>query len=277
MNSLQKNSGILINGQFDANLPVMDRGLAYGDGVYRTFVVRQGTPLLWAMQYQKLLHDAQQLNLNICPAEKLLHEIQLLSADSVQCVIKVIITRGEGGRGYAIPANCMENRILILSEYPQYAEHILEHGAKIFLCELRLSHQPKLAGIKHLNRLENVLARSECKLIEFQDGLLLDQNDNVVECTSGNIFARFGNQLITPKLHDCGVAGVVRDLIIQQSHQWSLETQESMLTLSQLEQADEVFMTNSVIGAMNISQLNNITWHHNTLAKQIRKALGISA
>ena len=107
MNSLQKNSGILINGQFDANLPVMDRGLAYGDGVYRTFVVRQGTPLLWAMQYQKLLHDAQKLNLNICPAEQLLHEIQLLSADSVQCVIKVIITRGEGGRGYAIPANCM--------------------------------------------------------------------------------------------------------------------------------------------------------------------------
>ena len=277
MTNLQNHRGILINGQADANLSVTDRGLAYGDGVYRTFMVQHGEPLLWPSQYHKLQQDAAILELSVCSSERLLAEIQTVAEHAARCVVKVIITRGSGSRGYAIPAQASHNRIVIKSEYPSYPDDLLVHGARLFLCKLRLSQQVKLAGIKHLNRLENVLARSESDDPSFQDGLLLDQQGNVVECTSGNIFARFNDQLITPKLNECGVAGVVRDWVMQQSPHWSLHAQEATLSLSQLAQADEVLMTNSVAGAINIVQLQDKTWQANNLAKQIRKVLGIAS
>lgn len=276
MNNLQNNSGVLINAKPISEISVTDRGIAYGDGVYRTFMVKYGTPLLWSMQYQKLVQDAHALGLSVCSEQQLLNEIQSLSDQEACCVIKVIITRGEGARGYAIPEISQHNRIVIKSDYPKLSEHTLTHGAKLFLCELRLSHQAKLAGIKHLNRLENVLARSESRDPAWQDGLLLDKHGNVIECTSGNIFARFDDQLVTPKLDQCGVAGVVRDWLLQNASRWSLKVEQTTLSLSQLEQASEVLMTNSVVGAINITQLSDKTWLKNDLAKQIRFTLEIS-
>lgn len=260
----------MLNGQLDATLPFTDRGLAYGDGVYRTFLVQQGQPILWSLQYQKLAADCARLNLPLCPSQQLLHEIQQLNQTLNLAVAKVMITRGEGARGYAIPKTVAANRIVMLHPH---TPRLHTAGLRLFVCQLRLAHQPVLAGIKHLNRLENVLARSEQGQEDVDEGLLLDQQGQVIECTSGNLFARFGDQLITPDLSLCGVAGAMRDYVLAHAHTWRLQATIQHLSLAQILQADELIMTNSVTLACSISQIGDRVWPEQNLAASIRAQL----
>jgi 4-amino-4-deoxychorismate lyase len=143
----------------------------------------------------------------------------------------------------------------------------------MFVCQLRLATQPSLAGIKHLNRLENVLARSENSAPDMHEGLLLDMQDQVIECTSGNLFARYQDQLITPALSHCGVAGVMRDWLLDNAAQFGLQAKVGELHLAQLLLADELIMTNSVLGAIQIKQIQHKIWPALSLAQQIRNLL----
>ena len=127
----------------------------------------------------------------------------------------------------------------------------------LHVCETRLALQPKLAGMKHLNRLENVLARMEWNDQNIADGILLDMNDNVIECTAANIFARFGDTLITPSLAQCGVAGITRQRIIELAHTLSLKTSVETFNLEKLFSADEVIICNSVYGAWQVRSIQN--------------------
>ena len=213
----------LINGSFNQAISPFDRGFAYGDGVFRTIKMQGGLPEHWPQHYQKLVADCAAINI-VCPsAELLMSDIaQLFAADAASenvaskknAVAKIIITRGEGNRGYTPPAITAPMRVVVKSPMPQYPETRFVDGVNLIVCETRLALQPRLAGIKHLNRLENVLARMEWHSPNIADGIFLDINDNVIECTAANIFARFDDTLITPSLTQCGVAGVTRQRII---------------------------------------------------------------
>jgi len=261
---------VLINGQAADSIHVSDRGLAYGDGVYRTFLIQAKTPLLWSQQYQKLSADCAKLALQLPPQSQLLAEIQQLCADDSLYVGKVMVTRGLAGRGYQIPPQFECNRIVMVSPYTAPDTRI-QQGLNMFICQLRLATQPSLAGIKHLNRLENVLARSENTDPDIHEGLLLDMQDQVIECTSGNLFARYQDQLITPALSHCGVAGVMRDWLLQNAGQFGLQARVGELDLSQLWLADELMMTNSVQGAIQIKQIQHKIWQTQSLAQNIRR------
>ncbi|HEU4709238.1 MAG TPA: aminotransferase class IV, partial [Methylophilaceae bacterium] len=151
----------LINGESDIGLSPMDRGLTYGDGVFRTLRVSQGSPDAWSMHYHKLKSDCALLGI-VCPdSDLLLRDIDQLFTPEEEAVVKIIITRGTGPRGYAMPSLANPARIIIRENFPHYPPSNFTEGVSLHLCQLRLSHQPRLAGIKHLNRLENVLARSE--------------------------------------------------------------------------------------------------------------------
>ena len=214
----------LINGDFNQTISPLDRGFAYGDGVFRTLRMVNGLPEHWPQHYQKLVADCAALGI-VCPSAELLMSDfqQMFLPDEIAenkpgvakklGVAKIIVTRGEGERGYAPPAVTMPTRVIIKSALPRYAEANYVAGVHLHVCETRLAMQPKLAGIKHLNRLENVMARMEWHDETLFDGLLLDQQGNVIECTMSNIFARFGDQLITPDLSQCGVAGITRQQI----------------------------------------------------------------
>ncbi|HEY0268557.1 MAG TPA: aminodeoxychorismate lyase [Methyloradius sp.] len=239
--------------------------------------VTQGYPENWGDHYKKLMSDCHVLGI-VCPsAEVLLSDIEKLSPASSKeksrVVVKIVITRGDSERGYAMPALAQPNRVLIRSDFPSYPEANFLDGVKLHLCNLRLSHQPLLAGIKHLNRLENVIARAEWHDSNISDGVLMDASDMVIECTSSNIFARFGTELHTPDLSNCGVAGVTRQRILELAGTLSLQASVSQMPLNRLMQADEIIICNSLFGTWQVRELNHKNWPQLPFANQLRMLL----
>ncbi len=270
---MSQTNSYLINGGVNQTISPLDRGFAYGDGVFRTLKMVNGQPQHWPQHYQKLVADCAAISI-VCPSAELLMSdlIQLFKPNEL-AVAKIIITRGEGERGYAPPAVTMPVRVVIKSAMSQYAEASYTNGVELYLCETRLNVQPKLAGIKHLNRLENVLARMEWKNDAIFDGLMLDSDGNAIECTMSNIFARFGDTLITPNLNQCGVAGITRQQIISHAVPLNIQIEITSLPLALLIEADEVIICNSLYGAFQVNKIDVNTWKPGNLAKKIRELL----
>ena len=270
-----RNHSYLINGSFDQAISVFDRGFSYGDGVFRTMKIRNGLPVSWPFHYQKLVADCAVIGI-VCPsAELLMSDLQKLFekelfSENLTQVAKIIITRGEGERGYAPPVITVPTRAVIKSDLPHYAQSNYDQGVQLHVCDIRLAAQPKLAGIKHLNRLENVLARMEWRDDAIFDGLLLDQSGNVIECTMSNVFARFGKELFTPDLSLCGVSGITRQRILGLGRVLDFDIEVKSLSLEQLLQADEVIICNSLFGAFQVTQINHKIWPQQALAAKIR-------
>jgi 4-amino-4-deoxychorismate lyase len=263
----------LINGKPDAYLTPLDRGFAYGDGVFRTLPVKKGMPLSWRRHYRKLNDDCNALAI-VCPSEDLLlSDIEHLCPDKDDCVLKIVVTRGESARGYALPPLAQPNRIVSRSAFPSYPAQNFKEGVSLHLCRLRLSSQPLLAGIKHLNKLENVLARMEWRDPDIADGLLLDQSGQVIECTMSNLFVRHGNRLATPDLGQCGVAGVTRDRIVELAPGLGYEVVTTSFDLETLLAGDEVIICNSLIGVWQVRQIAEHRWPAGSLAEKLRPLL----
>ena len=275
---MQHTHTYLINGDFNQAISPLDRGFAYGDGVFRTMVIRSGLPVNWPLHYQKLVADCAAIGI-VCPSAELLMSdfLQLFSIEDIdsekQEVAKIMITRGEGERGYKPPAVTTPTRVIIRSAMPQYVKESYTGGVQLHVCNTRLSSQVKLAGVKHLNRLENILARMEWRDEGIFDGVLLDQQGNVIECTMSNIFARFDKVLVTPDLSECGVAGITRQRICDVSSALNLTAEVAPLSLSRMLQADELFICNSLYGAFQVSKIGGTTWAPQALAKTFRNLL----
>lgn len=272
--AMQMSNTILINGSFNGAISALDRGFSYGDGVFRTIKVVRGVPEHWPVHYQTLVKDCSAIGI-VCPsADIFISDFeQLFSIEELTSVAKIIITRGEGARGYKPPAITTPMRVMIKADMPDYPQHYFSEGVMLHLCETRVSHQPKLAGIKHLNRLENVLARMEWHDPVIADGLMLDIANNVIECTAANIFARYDDILVTPQLDQCGVAGITRKQIMARAHTLKLKTAIERLDLDKLLSADEVIICNSIFGVWQVRQLKSQKWPKQDLATNLRKVL----
>ena len=188
-------------------------------------------------------------------------------------MFKLILTRGSGGRGYAWPTPATPRLLASLHGLPARPASDYREGIQVGLCQQRLALQPAFAGLKHLNRLEQVMARGEVQRASWQEGLMCDMQGHPIELTSMNLFARFGERLWTPDLGQCGVAGVARGLIIEKlAHDQGLDVDVDSRPLSHLERADEVFACNSVAGILPVRTLMDRTWPvgESTLALQAR-------
>lgn len=249
----------LINGHADAGISPLDRGLNYGDGVFRTIKVTAGKPVWWADHYAVLTRDCAALQL-ICPDENLLlDEINSVTNDSAEVIVKITVTRGSGNRGYASLDPRTSTRIVASYAVPDYSQQAA-HGVSVRWCALRLSRQAKLAGVKHLNRLENVLARNEWCDPNIAEGLLCDDTGAVIGGTMSNIFALTGDQLWTPDLSLSGVAGVTRARILRAAQQHHIEVHVARLEVPAILAADEVFLSNSIAGLWRVVRLDGKPW-----------------
>ena len=246
----------LINGQPNELLPVQDRGLQYGDGLFETIAICDKQPLCWDKHYARLKKGCARLGME-CPSYDLLFSEALqLFNDSDKSVLKIILTRGQGGRGYRPPEKLNPvTRILGIYPWPDHPVENRTAGVIIRLCNTRLARNSQLAGIKHLNRLEQVLARSEWDDPDIAEGLMLDTEDNVTEGTMSNLFVLNGNLLITPDITECGIAGIIRECVLELATDIGLETSISTLTDKDLYAVDEIFLCNSVIGIWPVRQL----------------------
>ena len=244
----------LINGVPADALDVRDRGLAYGDGVFRTLRLRGGKPLLWDRHYRKLAHDCAALRL-ACPAQALLEsELAQAAAHEPDGVARITITRGPGTRGYAPPDVPQPTRIVAVAPVPERPVQWATDGVRVRLCTTRATFQPALAGIKHLNRLDSVLARAEWTDAEIAEGLLLDHRGDLVGGTMSNVFLAERGVLVTPDLAGAGIAGVQRDRVLALAAAQGIATRVEPVPLARLQAADELFLVNSVIGLWPVTE-----------------------
>lgn len=245
----------LIDGVEADCLPIDNRGLQYGDGLFETIAVHDGGLCLWLGHFDRLRHGAERLGIP-CPGQEiLLRECRRLILDQSPGVLKIILTRGRGGRGYRAPKNPGSSRILILYPWPDYPAAWWSEGVEVTFCRTPLGESPVLAGLKHLNRLEQVLARSEWCDPDIAEGLMQDGRGRVIGGTMSNLFLVDGSRLLTPRLDTCGIAGTVRDLVLRLAGAFGIEVLIGDIAPADLVATDGVFLTNALIGVWPVRRL----------------------
>ncbi|MDF1583420.1 MAG: aminodeoxychorismate lyase [Methyloprofundus sp.] len=245
---------ILINGEQRDTLEITDRGLHYGDGLFETIEIVQGQPVFLTQHLARLKIGCQVLRIPYPKEALLLDEIHQICHSVVHGVVKLMLTRGSGGRGYRQPETILATRLVFLYPFPRYPANYKNEGIKAHFCTSRLGLNPVLAGIKHNNRLEQVLARAEWQ-DEFQEGLMLNLNEHVIEGTMTNLFVVKDGVLYTPEIILSGVKGVLREIILEIAKINNIPFKVTSLTQDFILLADELFVTNSVIGIWPIKSL----------------------
>ena len=246
----------LIDGEWGASVPIDDRGLNYGDGVFETIAVSHGKPLQMEQHLARLQRGCDVLRLGPVDGAQINSECGRLANGTQKAVLKVIITRGSGGRGYRPAATPLTRRAISLHQWPSLPP--FESDAKAFVCSQRLHDNPALAGIKHLNRLEQVLASHEWPDATYLEGLMRDTDGHFVAGTKSNLFVIQGSRLQTPPVDRCGIAGVVRAAVLRHAPDCNLETELIPLDSHALETADEVFVTNSIMGVRTLEVIDGV-------------------
>ncbi len=246
---------ILINGKKTDQLCVTDRGLQYGDGLFETIAVFDGRCPFWDRHMLRLQTGCQRLQLPAPEIVLLQNEALSLIKNESRAVLKLIISRGAGGRGYRYPESVPGTRILMRHPWPEYPLQNWQQGVQLRFCETTLARQPRLAGLKHLNRLEQVLARNEWQDTNIAEGLMLDENGNVIEGTMSNVFMLQNDILVTPDLSHCGVVGIMRACLLELAAKEGMNIRIGNISKQQLLEADEIFISNSLIGLWPVKNL----------------------
>ncbi len=264
---------IFVDGAPDHAISPMDRGLAYGDGVFRTLRARNGVPLHWPRHYAKLARDCTALSITPPATEVLQREISAACGDMAESAVRIIVTRGVGERGYRYAGSETPTRVVMATPVRTPAPENRESGVRVRLCALKLSHQPALAGVKHLNRLENVLARAEWSDPAIAEGILCDVKGRVTGGTMTNLFMARDGALVTPTLDRCGVSGVTRERVIAAAAQQGVRCSVRTVTWAECAAADEVFLVNSLVGVWPVRELDGRTHTPGPLTRRMQQVL----
>lgn len=249
---------IRVNGIGRDSIAALDRGVHYGDGVFGTLRVRAGEPEYLQRHLTRLQAGCQRLRFPAIHLETLVQEITELARQLPDAALKVILTRGPGARGYRFDARQQATRLLTLSPLPDWPADVGQRGIRVRICETRLCAQPVLAGIKHLNRLEQVLARAEWDDPAIEEGLMLNHDGYLIEGTMSNVFLVSSDSLVTPALTSCGVAGIMRSVILDRARRLGVNTEIRPLTLVEAQRASEVFVCNSLIGIWPVRNIEGL-------------------
>jgi 4-amino-4-deoxychorismate lyase len=245
----------LVNGHSTGVDPA-DRGLAYGDGVFETMAADAGVIRWFDLHLDRLEEGCRRLEIPAPSRSLLAYEVGACCPKKGRAVVKLIVTRGPGTRGYLPPEPAAPTRVLSISSWPDYPVSHYHLGISARVCQLRLGENPALAGIKHLCRLEQVLAQLELRGHAVQQGLLLDTSGRVVGGTSSNLFVVQDGELTTPALTRCGIKGVMRRAVLETARTLGLRAAERDLTLADVLRADEVFVTNALFGIWPVTDID---------------------
>ncbi|KGJ90069.1 aminodeoxychorismate lyase [Colwellia psychrerythraea] len=244
-----------INGKQQTTLAVTDRGLAYGDGIFTTAKIVNGQVLLLEKHIERLTHGCQYLKLKLPTNINLQKQLADVVKGFSLAVLKVMITAGSGGRGYSrfgLTENSA-NLIIMISDFPRQYELLAQQGITLGDSKQQISTSPMLGGIKHLNRLEQVLLRDELDKRIEDDLIVTNCQGNVIEATSSNIFYWHNEQLCTPEISTSGVNGIIRQAIIAKKNDIKI----CQTRLEDLKHAQAMFISNSLMGIMPVKTYNN--------------------
>jgi len=266
---------VLINGQPGSVVDISDRGFQYGDGLFETILIRDNKPIFLAEHLQRLMRGCRALGIPPPEHQMLSDEARHLSRQATgPAVLKIMVTRGAGGRGYKQPETVNPTRVLSLHPFPDYPADYAKKGIKTRFCHTRLGLNPALAGLKHLNRLEQVIARAEWQDSDIQEGIMLGHDGYVREGTMTNIFFVKNRRLFTPDLSQAGIAGIIRGLVLSSEHGANasvMATREYDLL-----NADEIFVCNSIVGVWPVVQLEKWPFPVGPTTRQIQTWLKVT-
>ncbi|WP_394494754.1 aminodeoxychorismate lyase [Shewanella sp. ENK2] len=246
---------VFVNGQSENTIQALDRGLAYGDGVFATMRVSNSQVMFIEAHLSRLNQACLRLGFQPPVLSDLQSRLQKHAQSLGEGCIKLLISRGVGGRGYTAPSNPTITEVISLHEIPKHYQGWQQQGISLSVSLVQLAKQPLLAGMKHLNRLEQVLIKQYELTAKADDWLILDTDNHVVETSMANIFLVKGNQVITPKLSDSGVAGVMREQVINTLLDNHFAVMATKVTMDDIKNADHVFITNSLLGMVNINSI----------------------
>ncbi len=243
---------ILVDGVPAATIAATDRGLNYGDGLFETMRLHAGSVSLLERHLQRLRQGCERLALPYPGDAVIQADIAALAAGSCgDGVLRLVLTRGDGGRGYAPPPAARGRRIVSLHALPEFGHT----GLSVGICRTRLGRSIALGGLKHLGRLEQVLAAREVAEAGWDEGLMLDDGDLVIEGTRHNLFFVRDGGVWTPPLDGCGVAGVMRGLVLEVLAAHGMPGGEAPLRYHELHEIDELFLCNAVAGVRPVSRI----------------------
>lgn len=263
---------MLVNGVPGEDVSAQDRGFQYGDGLFETVALVNGVPLLWNRHMQRLFHGAARLGIQ-APSESLLRqESEQVAQSNGRAVLKIILTRGVSGRGYAPDRQAPPTRTVSLSPWPDYPAERKTRGVAAQFCRTMISRNPATAGVKHLNRIEQVLARAELEK-DCQEGLMCNEFGHVIAGTMTNLFIVSRDRLLTPDLSHSGVQGVMRGMVLERALELSLNVRTVNITQSDVLQAEEVFLTNSLIGLWPVRRIESREYPLGKVTKRIQEAI----
>ena len=242
----------LVDGIPVETVPIDDRGLQYGHGMFETCrVINERIPL-WQFHAARLSATAARLHipLDVAAVDA---EARALAGKHSDAVLKILVTAGQGRRGYRSDAVTPRRIVSVFSAPVETVDRNI--GATVRLCQMRLAVQPMLAGLKHLNRLEQVLARAEWNDASVAEGLMCDVDGRLVEGTMTNLFLVRDGRIVTPDLSRCGVAGVMRRVLLELRPGIDTPIEMRDVTVEELDEADECFLTNAVIGIWPVARI----------------------
>lgn len=257
-----------INGITSTSISLDNRALHFGDGFFTTAKIKNGKVILLDYHMDRLKESSQRLmfeNLNI---DVLYKEILQAAICYVDGVMKVIISRQNSDTvyGYRYSRNFESLRIICTYPISQHCDQWYKYGVRLMISSIRLARNSYFSGIKHLNRLEQVMIAAEIHKNKVADeALVLDTEDNIVECCSSNIFWRVKHQVFTPSIYYSGINGVMRKLILKLLPSLGYDVQEVTVGIDYLKNMEEIFITNSLLPLASVNVINNYTYSDKTL------------
>ncbi len=247
-----------VNGQPGTLVNAADRAVQYGDGLFETIRVRHARPEYLGRHMHRLSVGCERLKFSRVDWALVRQELVELAGQQEDAVLKYILSRGTGSRGYRPGTGLEATRIASIHPLPHWSSDPDQNGVRTRICTTRLAAQPLLAGLKHLNRLEQVMARAEWDDPDIAEGFMLDLEQRLIEGTMSNIFIVNGGELLTPELSKCGVAGVMRSVILDLAATLGFKTRVRPLTLDDVNASQEVFICNSLAGIWPVVHIDDL-------------------
>jgi len=266
----------LIDGRSAHSIDSADRGLQYGDGLFETISCRDGEARWLALHLQRLQHGCERLRIKFRDFETLAAEIRALAAGQRRCIVKAIVTRGTATRrGYAPAGDEHPTRIVSRHDWPQPPARATS-GFRLGVSGVTLGINPLLAGLKHLNRLEQVLAQMARDESGANGGagvdevLMLSSAGQLIGGSMSNVFLADESGLFTPGLNDCGVAGVMRRVVLEAAAGHGMPVHVRAVARGELAGVHEVFVTNVRWGVQSVQLLEGRALLSDAHAQRLR-------
>jgi len=271
---------VWVNHHENGTINPFDRAVAYGDGVFATMRTASADMpagiLFLDGHICRLQQGCERLGIEWHASDLLIEQLQQLARQYPQHCIKLLLTRGVGGRGYQAPSSSNVTEVVSVNAIPDHYLDWQQSGISLASSSICLGRQPLLAGIKHLNRLEQVLIKSQPLVDTYQDWLVFDCDGYVIESSMANLFIVKNNQVLTPAITHAGVSGVMREIIIDTLLCHGIAVMATRLTSSDVQAAEHIFITNSLFGMIDVTAIDDFQFSRWTQTPRLRQILSVN-